>query len=383
MTGDEVSDSSLWSREQNKAFENALATYPEDLSDRWEKIAADVPGKTLEEVKHHYELLVEDVTQIESGSVPLPCYNSSSEGSSSHVGDEAVGKKGSHFSNSESNHGGKASRSDQERRKGVAWTEDEHRKWINLLKFKTYAQARRKFCHIKFPRLFSVYYPHGVRIKLLAFISSHTLVAAVPPIPCYLFAFGLKINLEKSELIPIGEVSNLEDLVGALGWGLGIRDLSILNEALLGKWSWRFSSERDPLWKWVIVGKTRGGWCSKVLREGHCVGVWKAIKGRWQVFKTRIGFKVGFGKKVKFWKDKWFTRQLHDWELEEVQAFLGRLSAHPIFVETDDAMVWLPMKDDTFSVKSFYSSLANRRVELFLYSIVWNSWVSLRISFFA
>ncbi|KAL6332491.1 hypothetical protein AAG906_008522 [Vitis piasezkii] len=130
MTGDEVSDSSLWSREQNKAFEDALATYPEDLSDRWEKIAADVPGKTLEEVKHHYELLVEDVTQIESGSVPLPCYNSSSEGSSSHVGDEAVGKKGSHFSNSESNHGGKASRSDQERRKGVAWTEDEHRLFL-------------------------------------------------------------------------------------------------------------------------------------------------------------------------------------------------------------------------------------------------------------
>ncbi|RVW51351.1 Transcription factor SRM1 [Vitis vinifera] len=351
MTGDEVSDSSLWSREQNKAFENALATYPEDLSDRWEKIAADVPGKTLEEVKHHYELLVEDVTQIESGSVPLPCYNSSSEGSSSHVGDEAVGKKGSHFSNSESNHGGKASRSDQERRKGVAWTEDEHRKWINLLKFKTYAQARRKFCHIKFPRLFSVYYPHGVRIKLLAFISSHTLVAAVPPIPCYLFAFGLKINLEKSELIPIGEVSNLEDLVGALGWlGWGGREISkkisVVEEAVFFK---------------------------RLLKAD----------GRWQMFKTRIGFKVGFGKKVKFWKDKWFTRQLHDWELEEVQAFLGRLSAHPIFVETDDAMVWLPMKDDTFSVKSFYSSLANRRVELFLYGIVWNSWVSLRISFFA
>ena len=130
MTVDEVSDSSLWSREQNKAFENALATYPEDLSDRWEKIAADVPGKTLEDVKHHYELLVEDVNQIESGSVPLPCYNSSSEGSSSHVGDEGVGKKGgSQFghSNSESNHGGKVSKSDQERRKGVAWTEDEHR----------------------------------------------------------------------------------------------------------------------------------------------------------------------------------------------------------------------------------------------------------------
>ena len=28
---------------------------------------------------------------------------------------------------------------------------------------------------------------------------------------------GLKINLEKSELIPVGEVSNLKDLVGVLG----------------------------------------------------------------------------------------------------------------------------------------------------------------------
>ena len=37
--------------------------------------------------------------------------------------------------------------------------------------------------------------------------------------------------------------------------GLGIRALSILNEVLLGKWSWRFVSERDILWKRVIVGK--------------------------------------------------------------------------------------------------------------------------------
>ena len=84
--------------------------------------------------------------------------------------------------------------------------------------------------------------------------------------------------------------------------GLGIRDLTILNEALLGKWSWRFASERDPLWKWVIVGKygqVEGGWCSKVVREGHGVGVWKAIRGIWEIFKTR----VGFGNRVKFWKD--------------------------------------------------------------------------------
>ena len=171
----------------------------------------------------------------------------------------------------------------------------------------------------------------------------------------------------------------------------------------------------------MIVGKygqVEGGLCSKVVREGHGVGVWKAIKGRWEMFKTRTRFTVGLGNKVKFWKDKWcgdsslresfpklysiafskdawvsdlwedcgwslrFTRQLHDWELEEVQAFLGRLLVHPLFVETDDVMVWLPTKDGAFSVKSFYSSLVNRRVEPFPYGIVWNSWVPSRISFF-
>lgn len=132
MTVDEAGSSSEWTREQDKAFENALATYSEDASDRWEKIAADVPGKTLEEIKHHYELLVDDLNQIESGCVPLPAYSSTSEGSTSHGGDEGTGKKGGHLGhyNSESNHGSKVSKSDQERRKGIAWTEDEHRLFL-------------------------------------------------------------------------------------------------------------------------------------------------------------------------------------------------------------------------------------------------------------
>ncbi|XP_038720055.1 transcription factor SRM1-like [Tripterygium wilfordii] len=132
MTVDEADCSSVWTREQDKTFENALATHPEDSPDRWEKIAADVPGKTLEEIKEHYELLVEDVNQIESGCVPLPNYTTSSEGSPSHAGNEGTGKKGGHFGhyNSESNHGSKGSRSDQERRKGIAWTEDEHRLFL-------------------------------------------------------------------------------------------------------------------------------------------------------------------------------------------------------------------------------------------------------------
>lgn len=131
MPSDE-SSSSVWSREQDKQFEKAIATYPEDGLDRWEKIAADVPGKSVEEVKLHYELLVDDVNQIESGVVELPCYNYSSDGSTSNGGDEASGKKSSNSGrlNGDSSHGGKSSKSDQERRKGIAWTEDEHRLFL-------------------------------------------------------------------------------------------------------------------------------------------------------------------------------------------------------------------------------------------------------------
>ncbi|CAI9275373.1 unnamed protein product [Lactuca saligna] len=125
---DEIGRDSTWTREQDRAFENALVEYPdEDSDDRWEKIAADVPGKTVEEIKHHYELLVDDLDRIESGIVPLPCYSSSSEDSANHGGDDGNSKKGG---NSESVHGVKSSKSDQERRKGVAWSEDEHRLFL-------------------------------------------------------------------------------------------------------------------------------------------------------------------------------------------------------------------------------------------------------------
>jgi hypothetical protein len=106
---DEVGSTNDWSSEQNKLFENALANHPEDAVDRWEKIAADVPGKTLEEIKHHYEILVYDIHNIESGFVPLPDYDSFSKSSTKCAGERGAVKKGTRASGS------------------YHWTEDEHR----------------------------------------------------------------------------------------------------------------------------------------------------------------------------------------------------------------------------------------------------------------
>lgn len=95
--------SSDWTREEDKAFENALAVYYND-ADRWDKIALAVPGKTIEDLKLHYEALSDDVVAIESGKVPLPHYPSK----------VSVRRKRK-----------KSSRASVQR--GIPWTEEEHR----------------------------------------------------------------------------------------------------------------------------------------------------------------------------------------------------------------------------------------------------------------
>ena len=53
--------------------------------------------------------------------------------------------------------------------------------------------------------------------------------------------------------------------------GLGMRNFSRLNKALLCKWSWRFANERNVLWRKVVsskFGETVGGWHSCDIRGG-------------------------------------------------------------------------------------------------------------------
>lgn len=135
----------VWSREEEKAFENAIAMHwTEDCKEVWDKIASIVPGKSVDELKQHYQFLVEDVNAIEAGHIPLPNY-AADEASSSSVKDHhalpsATSDKrsncgfGGGFSglgHDSAVQGGKGgSRSEQERRKGIPWTEEEHRLFL-------------------------------------------------------------------------------------------------------------------------------------------------------------------------------------------------------------------------------------------------------------
>ena len=88
--------------------------------------------------------------------------------------------------------------------------------------------------------------------------------------------------------------------------GLGIRKLDFLNQALLGKWIWRFAHENDNLWKKVIsvkYGQEDFGRRTNEANRTFGVGVWKEILKKTNWCWENIEFKVGEGTKVKFWID--------------------------------------------------------------------------------
>ncbi|CAA3005201.1 transcription factor SRM1-like [Olea europaea var. sylvestris] len=49
-----------WSVDDDKLYEDALKEFPEEVENRWEKIASRLPGKSPEDVKAHYNALFVD-----------------------------------------------------------------------------------------------------------------------------------------------------------------------------------------------------------------------------------------------------------------------------------------------------------------------------------
>ncbi|CAK9164239.1 unnamed protein product [Ilex paraguariensis] len=129
---DDSKKSTTWTPEENKRFENALALFDKDTPDRWQKVAAMVPGKTVVDVMKQYKELEDDVNSIEAGLVPIPGYSTSPftlEWGNSHGFDgfkQSYGPEGKRALSTRP--------CEQERKKGVPWTEEEHKLFLMGLK---------------------------------------------------------------------------------------------------------------------------------------------------------------------------------------------------------------------------------------------------------
>lgn len=119
LTASDESGGATWTAEENVVFENALSTYDERVAapERWHKIATLLGSKSVNDVIKHYERLVEDLRRVDQWQVSLPPYANS--------------WFTSNWPDSKRNQLRKSpSKGNEERRKGVPWTEDEHRLFL-------------------------------------------------------------------------------------------------------------------------------------------------------------------------------------------------------------------------------------------------------------
>ena len=81
----------VWTRSEDKTFENALVKYPDGTSKRWMMIALELRGKSPLDVKAHYEALVHDIRAIESGMIKVPDYDDGREDGDGNQHDDGKG----------------------------------------------------------------------------------------------------------------------------------------------------------------------------------------------------------------------------------------------------------------------------------------------------
>jgi hypothetical protein len=207
--------------------------------------------------------------------------------------------------------------------------------------------------------------------------------------------------------------------------GLGLRQIIPFNQALLGKWLWRFANERNALWRQVIgckYGCDRDGWHSKEGRGGHGVSLWKHVQSGWSRFSRYVHYTVGSGESVRFWVNRWSEEgllrdafpaiyhialhklatvseylswhheemvwsvplqcPLQDWELGEytdLMAFLYQLKMKRTAV---DQLRWACTTSGLFEVRSFYRLLTSNTTTNFPWRSIWQCRVPHKVAVF-
>ncbi|XP_073355154.1 uncharacterized protein [Aegilops tauschii subsp. strangulata] len=122
---------------------------------------------------------------------------------------------------------------------------------------------------------------------------------------------GVRVNDSNSEFFVPGKV-----------WWFGHPDIADMNLSLLASWAKRYFNDDGKIWKQIIDAKYKT--CKPNIFACPDIGaspLWKGIL--WAIKAAKIGFswKVGNGKSVRFWEDRWTgnaTLATSCWELYNI-----------------------------------------------------------------
>ena len=188
------------------------------------------------------------------------------------------------------------------------------------------------------------------------------------------------------------------------------------NQALLGKWLWRFGQEGTHHW-WRVVatkyGEGQGGWNTKVYRRAHGCGLWCGINERWESFSKHLALVVGDGSHILFWHDRWvmdnslkmlypqlyayssdkeacisnvlcykkggndrswnlrFYRDFHDRELETAFSFLDFIQSRIPRGVRCDSPHWCLNGNGKFDIRSYYNKIRGASISSFPWKGIW------------
>ena len=78
-----------------------------------------------------------------------------------------------------------------------------------------------------------------------------------------------------------------------------------------------------------------------------------------------------------------FRRHFHDWELEEVQGFLGTVNSQSISPNLSDRIWWKEAKNGSFSVKTCFDLLEGGIQQSVPIKMLWDPIVPTKVGFFA
>nr|KYP36537.1 Putative ribonuclease H protein At1g65750 family [Cajanus cajan] len=157
--------------------------------------------------------------------------------------------------------------------------------------------------------------------------------------------------------------------------GLGVKNITRFNMALLAKWRWSIFHQRHSLWARVLYSRYGGGTnlCAQSSSRSDSIW-WRDLllvcggieQDNW--FERQLKWKIGSGSRVRFWLDSWmgtvclakvFPRLFN---ISEKQNSLVQDMEYSLRPEQDDSWGWQSEPSGSYTVRYAYHAITSETI---------------------